>query len=63
MTDQDMTFSEAEREFLEAFVRILNHLHSRCIKAEREVISLRKELAAKRDQVEVMTILQESPIR
>jgi len=53
----DMTFSEAEREFLEAFVKILHHLHGRAVRAEREVLSLRKELDAKREQVEVMTIL------
>lgn len=57
MAGDDMTFSEAEREFLEAFVKILHHLHGRAVRAEREVLSLRKELDAKREQVEVMTIL------
>lgn len=54
---EDTTFSEAEREFLEAFVKILHHLHGRAVKAEREVISLRKELDTKREQVEVHSIL------
>lgn len=53
----EATFSEAEREFLEAFVKILHHLHGRAVRAEREVINLRKELDAKREQVEVNSIL------
>ncbi len=59
MADDDLTFSEAEREFLEAFVKILHHLHGRAIRAEREVINLRKELDTKREQVEVNSILSQ----
>lgn len=55
----ETTFSEAEREFLEAFVKILHHLHGRAVKAEREAINLRKELDTKREQVEVNSILSQ----
>lgn len=57
MANDDVTFSEAEREFLEAFVKILHHLHGRAVRAERELANLRKELDAKREQVEVNSIL------
>ncbi len=45
---------DAEREFLEAFVKILHHLHRRATKAEAEVLRLQDELRVRRDQVEYM---------
>lgn len=54
---------EAEREFLEAFVKILHHLHTRATKAEAEVLRLREELSVRREQVEYMTgQLQTEPL-
>ncbi len=51
----DLTFTEAEREFYTAFIRILEHLKNRAISAEREVRNLRQELTALRDKVEYLT--------
>lgn len=59
MSDE-LTFTEAEREFYEAFVRILTHLQNRCVRAEKEVANLRMELDAKRDQVEAYSIMSRS---
>ena len=50
MTDQ--TFSEQEREFLEAFVKILHHLHGRAVKAENTIEAMKHELEVRREQVE-----------
>lgn len=58
MANDEITFTEAEREFLESFVKILHHLHGRAVRAEREVVNLRKELEVKRDQVEAASILK-----
>lgn len=58
----NLTFTEAEREFYEAFVRILTHLQNRAIKAEREVEHLRKELATKREQVEYSSIMSSAAL-
>lgn len=55
MADDDLTFTEQEREFYTAFIRIMEHLKNRAIKAEREVSNLRKELVALREKVEYMT--------
>lgn len=48
----------AEREFFESFVKILHHLHRRAVKAETEVLQLRRELETRREQVEYMTMTQ-----
>lgn len=46
------TFSEDEREFLEAFVKILHHLHNRAVRAEKEIELMKRELEVRREQVE-----------
>lgn len=51
----DLTVTEAEHEFLKAFVTILEHLKNRAIRAEREVKDLQRELTALRDKVEYLT--------
>jgi hypothetical protein len=51
----DLTFTEQEREFLTCFVKILEHLKNRAIKAEREVKNLRQEMTALREKVEYLT--------
>lgn len=48
----DLTFSEQEKEFLEAFVKILHHLHNRAVKAEREIEQMKHELEVRREQIE-----------
>ena len=57
MASGDLTVTEAEHEFLKAFVTILEHLKNRATKAEREVVALQKELAAYREREEYRSII------
>jgi hypothetical protein len=53
----DLTVTEAEHEFLKAFVVILEHLKNRATKAERENVNLLQELTALREKVEYLTAI------
>lgn len=55
MATGDLTVTEAEHQFLKAFVTILEHLKNRATKAERENVNLRQELTALREKVEYLT--------
>lgn len=53
---EDHKVTDSEHEFYKAFVTILTHLKNRAINAELEVLTLRKELEVRREQVEYMTM-------
>jgi hypothetical protein len=49
---EDHAATNAEHEFYRAFVVILEHLKNRALKAEVEVMQLRRELEVRRNQAE-----------
>ena len=56
----DHKVTEAEREFWHSLMVVLEHLSKRAVNAEGEVIKLRREMTALREQIEFYSIVHES---